>query len=604
MIGLPSAQRRSQLSMLYPHFLSAPIKRFFDIVVSALGLLLLAPVFVWVGWRIKRDSPGPAFYRGPRVGRGGRNFDILKFRTMTETLESYQGPPVTARDDPRVTSLGRWLRDTKLNELPQLWNVLVGEMSLVGPRPEDPQVVTKWPPEIRQEVLAVRPGITSPASVLYRDEERLLQARWVMSVYLGEIAPDKLRLDQLYVRYRSFWLDLDVLFWTFLVLLPKLGSYKPPEKYLFWGPITRLVQRYINWFIADILVTLAAGGIAGVLWRSFGPLDLGWPKAFFLVFLFALLFSLTGAILGINRTSWAHAAASDVTDLLTGSLISIVIALVCNYLWANAYAQPLTPYGMIVMGGALAFIGFVVVRYRSRLISGFARRWLELRVRAQTNQERVLIIGGGETGQYTAWRLLNGYHARTFRVVGFVDDDLYKQGVRIHGRSVLGQRVDIPALVKKYDVGIIVFAIHNISPQDRKTLLEICESTPARVVLMPNLPGALNAIIGDNGRRPSVRSSTPLTPRSGGGRGAEKVGGEGAPPSPNIEREAESEGYLPCHLCLTKVTPMRVDEWLANLEQLAQSADLAAVQARLRELRDQLEDDVTVQREANWAGKE
>jgi lipopolysaccharide/colanic/teichoic acid biosynthesis glycosyltransferase len=145
-----------------------------DIAVSLAALVVLAPFLGLIATAIRRDSPGPAFYRGARTGRGGKVFKILKFRTMYEMPASYSGPKVTAHDDPRVTPLGRWLRSTKLNELPQFWNVLMGEMSLVGPRPEDPTIVQNWPAPVRHEILSVRPGITSPASVLYRNEEALL----------------------------------------------------------------------------------------------------------------------------------------------------------------------------------------------------------------------------------------------------------------------------------------------------------------------------------------------------------------------------------------------------------------------------------------------
>lgn len=220
---------------------------------------MLAPIFGLLAIAIKRDSTGPVFYRGPRLGMGGKPFGILKFRTMREEAASYQGPRVTAEGDPRITPLGKWLRDTKFNELPQLWNVFVGEMSLVGPRPEDPELAEGWPREVRAEVLSVRPGITSPASVLFRDEEKMLSGQLLMETYLGDITPSKLRLDQLYVRHRSFLLDLDVLLWTFLVVLvPSLRDKKPPEEYLFWGPISRLGRKYVNWFIMDTFTTLAA----------------------------------------------------------------------------------------------------------------------------------------------------------------------------------------------------------------------------------------------------------------------------------------------------------------------------------------------------------
>lgn len=199
-------------------------KRALDIVASLLGLVLLAPLFAILAVLIKRESPGPVFYRGIRLGKGGKLFSIHKFRTMHEAPESYQGARLTARDDPRVTPFGRWLRDRKLNELPQLWNVLTGEMSLVGPRPEDPEIASAWPEEARGVVLSVRPGLTSPASLHFRNEEYLLRCDCAMQTYLGSILPTKLCLDQQYVRCRSLWLDLLVLFSTVLALRPKSGK--------------------------------------------------------------------------------------------------------------------------------------------------------------------------------------------------------------------------------------------------------------------------------------------------------------------------------------------------------------------------------------------
>lgn len=220
------------------------IKRILDIIISSLGLLTLAPFFAYIAIIIRRDSPGPVFYRGIRLGKGDKPFFILKFRTMHEEAASYDGPPLTAQDDRRITPLGKWLRDTKINELPQLWNVLIGEMSLVGPRPEDLGLAAAWPSDARTEVLSVRPGITSPASVLYRNEEELLSSKTLMATYLGDIMPSKLRLDQLYVRHRSLWVDMDVLFWTFIVVMPFLKHIKLLKKYLFRGPFSRLLRYY------------------------------------------------------------------------------------------------------------------------------------------------------------------------------------------------------------------------------------------------------------------------------------------------------------------------------------------------------------------------
>lgn len=465
------------------------LKRLLDLVASAAGLLLLSPLFLFLAWRIKRDSPGPVFFRGLRVGRGGIVFKILKFRTMHEEPESYTGPRVTAKGDPRITPFGQWLRDSKLNELPQLWNVLKGDMSLVGPRPEDPDIAADWPAEVSAEVLSVRPGITSPASVIYRDEEQMLKGDQLMATYVNKIMPSKLRLDQLYVRNRSFLLDLDILFWTFMVLFPALGQSSPPEESLFLGPISRFIRRYVSWFVIDMLVTFFAMGLAGLLWRSAGPLDIGWPKAMIITLGFSLLYSMTGAFLGVNRVSWSKATFNDAFDILPAAGLATMIALTINYFWLT---HPLLPSGLVLLASGLATIGFILIRYRSRLIGALASRWLLWRGQARAVRERVLIVGGGEAGQFAAFIVSANSGRHLYQVVGYVDDDLYKQGMRIRGVDVIGRREDIPHLVKNFDVGVIIFAIHNITPAERRRLVEICLATPARLVWMPDLLGAID----------------------------------------------------------------------------------------------------------------
>ncbi len=254
-------------------------KRALDFVAALFGLIILSPFFLIIAILIKRDTPGPVFYRGPRIGRHGVVFKMLKFRTMYETQKSYHGLRVTCKEDDRITPFGKWLRDTKLNELPQLWNVLIGDMSLVGPRPEDPTISKTWPAQAALELLSVRPGITSPASILYRDEESMLHAGEVMRKYLHELSPDKMRLDQLYVKYQSFWLDLDVILWTVVLLMPRLKVSSPPEHLLFVGPVTRLAQRYVNWFLWDFLVVLAAMGLVSGVVALPRPVEAGWAAA-------------------------------------------------------------------------------------------------------------------------------------------------------------------------------------------------------------------------------------------------------------------------------------------------------------------------------------
>ncbi|MBH2042191.1 MAG: sugar transferase [Comamonadaceae bacterium] len=194
-------------------------KRLFDIAFAALTLLLLSPVLLAVALWVRLDSPGPVFFRQQRVGQGGRLFSIYKFRTMHTGAEAV-GPQITVGQDIRITRAGAWLRSSKLDELPQFLNVLRGDMSVVGPRPEVPRYVAQYPADMRQTVLSVPPGITDLASIAFRDESDLLaHSPDPERTYVEQILPAKLHYAQQYVRTRSLWLDLQIIAWTVLAVL-------------------------------------------------------------------------------------------------------------------------------------------------------------------------------------------------------------------------------------------------------------------------------------------------------------------------------------------------------------------------------------------------
>lgn len=185
------------------------VKRAFDIISAAAGLIILSPVLLAIGAAVKLHDGGAVFYRARRVGKGGELFDVLKFRTMIPDAHK-QGPGITASGDARVTPVGRLLRKTKLDELPQLINVVRGEMSLVGPRPEDPRYVEQYTADQR-EILSIRPGITSAASLAYRNEEQLLSGDDWERLYLDEVMPAKLAIDLEYIRHRSLATDISLI---------------------------------------------------------------------------------------------------------------------------------------------------------------------------------------------------------------------------------------------------------------------------------------------------------------------------------------------------------------------------------------------------------
>jgi lipopolysaccharide/colanic/teichoic acid biosynthesis glycosyltransferase len=190
------------------------VKRLFDVAVSTAALVLTSPIVLVSAVAVKLESSGPAFYSGTRVGKDGRTFRIHKLRTMRP---SEAGPGVTAGDDPRITTVGRLLRRAKIDELPQLFNVIKGDMSLVGPRPEDPRYVAMYTPEQRA-VLAVRPGMTGPAVLDFIDEEDILRGGDAESTYVAKVMPEKLAADLRYVESASFGRDMRLIGRTFTTI--------------------------------------------------------------------------------------------------------------------------------------------------------------------------------------------------------------------------------------------------------------------------------------------------------------------------------------------------------------------------------------------------
>jgi lipopolysaccharide/colanic/teichoic acid biosynthesis glycosyltransferase len=468
------------------------LRRGLDVLAAAWGLLCLSPVFLVLAWLIRHDTPGPVFFRGRRAGKGGREFAILKFRTMYERPECYAGPLITAEDDGRVTPFGAWLRHTKLNELPQLWNVLKGEMSLVGPRPEDPQIAAAWPEAVRRELFAVRPGMTSPASVIYRTEEKLLAGQDPMDDYLKEVLPSKLRLDQLYVRNRTLLTDLDVIFMTMLMLLPRLREQPVSESLLFWGPLSRFTSRAFSWFAVDLLITTLAVGTAGVVWRIGSPLNVGVPTFLVVALCMALLYSLINRLLGLGSVDWSKASASTAFYMLLSVCISTSLFLAFDHL---LLAHPIFPSGMTMAAGALAGAGFVAVRYQMRLVTGLASRWMGARGQLSSLGERVLIVGAGELGELASWLLRRREFTGSFTVAGMLDDNPRKIGLRVADCQVLGTSAELERLIRKYDVGLVILAIKELPAVDIKRILRTCRGNGVRLVQFADLLAGVQAAL-------------------------------------------------------------------------------------------------------------
>lgn len=199
-----------------------------DVLGAGIGLVILSPLLLFLGIAVRWTSPGPALFRATRVGRNGRLFTLYKFRSMRADPPT-GGPAITASEDPRITRLGRILRRSKLDELPQLLNVFKGDMSLVGPRPEDPAYVALYSDE-QMAILEAKPGMTSPASLRYRNEENELNREDWNEYYVRHVMREKLAIDGEYVRKRTVWSDIGIILST-IVGIARGESRRPQTDY-------------------------------------------------------------------------------------------------------------------------------------------------------------------------------------------------------------------------------------------------------------------------------------------------------------------------------------------------------------------------------------
>ncbi len=445
-------------------------RRAFDAILAAGTLLLLSPLLLVVCVLILALDGPPVLYRGERVGRGGTPFHMLKFRTMVRDA-ARAGPGVTMGADPRITRLGAVLRRTKLDELPQLLNVLWGDMSLVGPRPEDPRFVALYTPEQRR-VLEVRPGITSPASIAFRDEQSRLAGATEQD-YVHRVLPLKLRLDLEYVDHHSLAVDISVLAQTAAALLPTATAQ-------------RLLRRYLPWVVIDGL-TVAIAFYASFALRFGGLHGAGGAEALgtlnVVIVPIILLYLATEHVWGLNQRIWRYATASEIMLVLNVCLVATAIAVLGDLLAGLVFGVRDLPLSVVVLGGFFTFMGIVLTRFRGRILRAAWRR----RPGSPSTPTATLIYGAGDAGHFVAWRLVTLPEGNAYHVIGFIDDDPRKWGLRIHGLPVLGGRMVLPEIVRRRGIQLVVVAIANIPGEALRDLVTVCQATDAQVKVVPSL---------------------------------------------------------------------------------------------------------------------
>lgn len=414
-------------------------KRAFDLVAAGTGLLLLSPLWGLCALLVKLSSPGPVFFRQRRVGRNGALFGLFKFRTMrVEGVEA--SCYLTRGDDPRITSVGRWLRRLKLDELPQLLNVVRGEMSLVGPRARVPELVAAYP--VDPEVAGLAPGVTGLSTLCYRNQEELLAAGACLD--REPWYREKTALEKQYARTLSFALDVKLIFLTLAIL------YLPgPERF---GTKEVLAQRAASYpAIATVLLDtlLAFAALAGSYWLRFeGQLsDFHLLQMYLLLLLLPFLRVSVSRLLGVYQRLWRYTTTADILflffvhSLLTAALLAVRLSAPGPGSWLRFFSLPLS-----VLALEYLLTSFLTASARlARHLLYRARRGYD--PPSSDRIQRVVLAGAGSLGVAIAGELRSLRHVD---LLGFVDDDPRKRAGRFQGLPVLGRVADLGQIVERY----------------------------------------------------------------------------------------------------------------------------------------------------------
>ena len=428
------------------------IKEIFDRTLAALGLFVAAPLMVLLGILIKVESPGPIFFKHLRVGKNGRSFRMYKFRKMPQDLNA--GPSISPKHDLRLTKVGRVLERLKLDELPQLFNILKGEMSVVGPRPEIPEIVRLYNAE-QQKVLAVKPGLFGPNQIAWRNEKNLFpnDLSDVEAYYIEQILPQKLARDLRYVKEQRFVLDLKYFFLAIAVTL--FEPLKPVHFMRRKGEIFHLAidLGLCALAFAGALLIKYDLNLSAVLWRQslvVLPVLLFWQMIAFVFF-------------GIYQQVWNYAGKEDLLMIMKAILLATALAGVIVYVFGSVQF----PVSVFILDAILC-IGFIG---GTRLLrSSFQHRSAATKVRSQKN---IMIYGASPEGELLLRRILADLEPYGCPI-GFLDGDPARRGGKIHGVEVLGNSYDLPLLNELYGIEEIYIAASENNNGDLEQLLRIC----------------------------------------------------------------------------------------------------------------------------------
>jgi lipopolysaccharide/colanic/teichoic acid biosynthesis glycosyltransferase len=450
----------------------AALKRLMDLVLGTAALVVLLPVMALVAVAVAVDSSGSIIYGASRVGRGGGTFTMWKFRSMARGADRV-GPAVTGAYDFRVTRVGAFLRRTKLDELPQLLNVIIGQMSLVGPRPEAPTYVKRWTAEERA-ILSVRPGITGPTQVAYIDEEELLVGD-PDAVYEDELMHAKLAVDLDYVRRFSLRRDIAILWRTLMGILSagERRTNRPRRRYTLGE---RLRSARLGPILLDAVLAAAAASLAVGLRIDRNNIFAAVATYWVFVPLAAIVrpagFLIAGAYMRVWRYPTVSDAALVVSSLAAGSVIMTILIFVVMQPWAFPGSIGF-PRSAIVIEFLISFLVLGGVRFASRIRQEGLE---EVTAPGSAGPPRpVLVLGAGEAGALLV-REMRRNRALRLEPVAFLDDDREKLGRRIYGIEVVGVATDLPSVVSEREISEVIVAMPGIGGERLRVIVALCEA--------------------------------------------------------------------------------------------------------------------------------
>ncbi len=503
------------------------LKRVFDITVSLLGLMLVSPLLLPLMLLIWLQDYHSPFYVPQRIGKDGRIFRQVKLRSMIFGAD-YFGVDSTAVDDPRITKAGQFIRAYKLDELPQLWNVLKGDMSLVGPRPNVQSETDLYTP-VERELLSVRPGVTDIASIVFYDKDEILRNSKDPDIdYNQLIRPWKSRLGLLYVRNVSFLLDIKLIFLTIVAIISREKALngvqklldnlnademvkrvaqrkEPPKPYPPPGADQIVTSRYSlisqhqsrtipnrYFLIADLLLLPLAVMISFAL----RFLEADWINHFQLVLIYASLATLIKPLIfhffGLYRRNWRYASANDLLTIASVTFVSstvvmvVITSLVTLFIPLSRTIPRSIPFlDWLVSTALIGGVRFVPRLTWERPIGDLVRQTFGVKQAGQS-QKRVLIVGAGDAGAMVA-REMRSNPKSGLKPVGFIDDNPAKIGILLRDLPVLGASIDLPRLVRVHQADEVLIATPTAPGKAIRRIVGLCQEAGVEYQTIPSI---------------------------------------------------------------------------------------------------------------------